>query len=322
MVAYAANKDGDWDDATMWTPNGEPTTGDDTDFLTFKATLPVDYQGKARSITGGVGSGIIYSAGSKMTLDDDALIDYSVETVTMTGTKAKPVVCTSAASGTPTNKIPAGMTTIVSTYGSHEHMAALLKASSMTLTDSEYWFHVGTAPEEQVVAGTWTTTRSIVGSYDREQWYVKPTGTLTIKYSFFFNCVPSIYSTNYYVVLYQMPWLLSKVLAAKVVAESSFLGSTGGYSEVTGYVSAKVIGEGRLSMDDLALWDHVLDHKIFVAELEEILADQDEIFELTWSEGHFAKAELTEFSAEQGPGESDERSSRVYRFMVKERPYN
>ncbi len=322
MTAYVANKDSTWNDTTMWTPNGEPTIGDDTDFQAYKVTLPVDYAGKCRSIIGGAGSELIYSAGSEMVVDDTVSIAYSPETVTMNGTKAKRPVCRSAASGEPTNKIPAGMTTLVSTYGSHLNMATLLKASAMTLTDSEYWFYVVAEPEEQIVAGAWTHTRSIVSSYDRKTWYIKPTGTLTIKFSFFFNCIPTFYSTNYYVVLYQMPWSLSKVLAAKVMAESSFLGSTGGYSEVTGYMSAKVSGEGRVSYGDLALWDHVLDHKIFVAQLEEILADQDEIFELTWSEGHFAKAELTEFTAEQEPGETDESSSRIYKFLVKERPYN
>jgi len=322
MTSYVANKDSTWNDTTMFTPNGEPTTGDDVDLLTYKATLPVDYAGKCRSLTGGVGSELIYSAGSSMTIDDTVSIDYSPETVTMSGTQAKPPLCTSAAVGEPTNKIPAGMTNLVSTYGKHEHMAALLKASSLTLTDSEYWFYVGTSPEEQIVAGTWVITRSLIASYGRDEWYIKPTGTLTIDFSLLARCLPTIYSANYYIVFYQGADRLTKVPRPKIEAESAFLGGIGEYTELTGFMSEKVEVAGRVTYDDLTLWNHPLDHKIFTAMLEELNRDQDEIVKFTWNEGHFSEATMKDYRPEQYRGEGSIAASRTFTFIMKERPYN
>lgn len=323
MTAIVANQNGNWNNNLMWTPNQIPLSGDDVDLLTFVATLPVDYAGACRSLTGGAGSEIIYSAGSSMTIDDTGSIDYSPEIVTMNGTQAKPAICTSAASGEPTNKIPAGMTTLASTYGAHEHMAAVLKASSLTLVDSEYWFYIGTAPEEQVVAGTWDLTRSVVASYDGERWYVKPTGNdITMVASLLLNAIPSIYSTNFYIVFFQNFSDGEETPRPRVEAEAGFLGSTGEHSEVTGYKSSKVDMEGRISYDDLALWNHPLDHRIFTANLRQLNRDQDEIFAFTWNQGHYAKATLFDFKLTQERGESDVTASRWWKVVVKERPYN
>lgn len=322
-TSYAANKNSDYDDPTMFTPNGVPVTTDDIDLVSYECTIPAAYAAACESITGGAGSKLIVTDDGSLTLDDTVNIDLSCETVEMNGTIAKRGLITVAGSGEPTNKIPAAMTNLDIEYGSILKMAALLKASSLTLTDSEYWFYVGTEPEEEDVAGTWAIIRSLIASYDGENWYVKPSGgDISISYSLLVNCLPSIYSTNHYIIFYQMPWLLTPAPPKKLAAEAAFQGGAGQYSETTGYESAKVIGEGRVSYDDLTLWDHPLDHRIFVAMMNELLADQDEYPAFTWGGGHFPISELTEFDPDQEPGEGDEVASRIYRFVVKDRPYN
>lgn len=324
MTAIVANQNGAWNVAGNWTPAQIPITGDDVDALGFDMTLPVDYAAACRSLTSSAGGSVTGAEGSSITIDDTASVDLSVETLVMVGTQAKPCLITSAsAPSEPTNKIPAGMTTLTLTWSTIEHMAAVLKASTLTLTDSEYLFYVGTEPEEQDVAGTWSLTRSLIQSYDGERWYVKPSGNdITMVASFLDNCLPSIFSTNFYIILFQMPFQLDKSPRPRVESVTSFLGSTGAYMEVTGYNSEKVNIRGRVSFNDLALWDHVLDHRIFVANLEQLNQDQDEIFAFTWNEGHFPFASLSQLLVQQQPGEAFTTSSRIYAFLVSERPHN
>jgi hypothetical protein len=198
-----------------------------------------------------------------------------------------------------------------------------LKSSTLTLTDSEYWFTPsGAAPVEEIVAATWTLLRSLVSSYSSKLWYVKPTGTLSLTNSFLDHCLPTIYSNNYYIVWFHMPNKITPTPAAKVLAEDVYLGSVGEYQEHIAYKSEGQTIEGRVTYDDLALWDHALDHRIFVARMNELLLDSDEFPKFTWHAGHYPKAELSEFSAKDQAGEDFNVSSRYYKAVIVRRPYN
>jgi hypothetical protein len=222
----------------------------------------------------------------------------------------------------PTNSIGVTGGTLQGTYTHFLHMRLLLKASSLVLTDSEYWFTVGTEPEEQIQAGTWTLVRSLIAAYDNKRWYVKPTGTISLTDSYLDGCIPTIYSSNYYIVFYQTPTKILETSRPRIEAEDSFLGGLGEYSEVTGYKSSYVDLEGRLSMNDLALWDHPLDHRILAAMSRQLSRAQAEIVKLTWNEGHYPKATIFSVNFEQFAGEGWHQASRTYKIVIKERPYN
>jgi len=223
----------------------------------------------------------------------------------------------------PVNGIGISGGTLQATYAHVFHMRTLLKASTLTLTDSEYWFTAtGTEPVEQIQAGTWTITRSLISSYSDVLWSLKPTGTITMAHSFLDHCIPSIYSNNFYIRLIQMARKMSEVHRPRVEAESEFLGGAGEYSEVTDYKSSYIEAEFRLTHDDIALWDHALDHRILIAKLEELAEDQDEIFAFTWHRGYYAKASLSSLAVDQEAGQHFHGGSLLLRLTVKERPYN
>lgn len=219
--------------------------------------------------------------------------------------------------------ISGGSGILVATYAHIFHRRTLPKAGTTTLTDSEYWFtNTGTAPVEQIVSGTWTLVRSLISSYASKLWYVKPTGTLSLTNSFLDHCLPSLYSANYYIPWYQMPSRIIPVPPEKVTATDVFMGSSGEYSETIAYKSEGVEVEGRVIFQDLAMWNHALDHRVFVARMNELLADVDEIPKFTWHQGHYAKCELVELIAKDLAGEDFNVSSRTYSASIRSRPYN
>ncbi len=223
----------------------------------------------------------------------------------------------------PVNGISGGSGILVATYAAMFHMRTLPKAGTTTLTDSEYWFTVsGTAPVEQIVSGTWSLTRSLISSYASVLWYIKPTGTLSLTNSFLDGCLPTLYSTNYYVVWYQQATKIVPVPPEKVEATDVFLGSAGEYSELIAYKSEGIELEGRVVFGDLARWNHALDHRIFVSRMLDLLAASSTFPKCTWHGGHYAKAELVSFGAVDKPGEGFNVSSRNYKAVVMSRPYN
>jgi hypothetical protein len=223
----------------------------------------------------------------------------------------------------PTNGIIGGSGILVCTFAHMFHNKTLPKAGSTTLTDSEFWFiSTGTAPVEQIVSGTWALVRSLFSSYAAVLWYVKPTGTVALTSSFLDHALPTIYSTSYYIVFFHMPANIVPVPAEKVLAEDVYLGSSGEYQEHIAYKSEGQEIDGRVSFDDLAKWNHALDHRLFVAQMNALLQDSDEFPKFTWHQGHYAKAELMEFIAADKAGEDSNVSSRYYKALVKARPYN
>ena len=223
----------------------------------------------------------------------------------------------------PVNSIGISGGTLQATYSHIFHMRNLLKASTLTLTDSEYWYTpAGAAPVEEIVAATWTLIRSLVSSYSSKLYYIKPTGTLSLTNSFLDHCLPTIYSASYYIVWFHMPQKITPTPAAKVTAEDVYLGSVGEYQEHIAYRSEAQTIEGRVTYDDLALWDHALDHRIFVAMMNQLLLAQAEFPKFTWHQGHYAKCELQEFLFRDQAGEDFSVSSRTYKATITRRPYN
>lgn len=222
----------------------------------------------------------------------------------------------------PVNPITISGGTLEATYAHILHMENLLQASSLILTDSEYWFVVASAPEEHIVAGTWTLIRSLISSYSSLLWYIKPTGTISLTDSLLDNLLPTIYSSNYYIIFWQLPSKMVERHRARNEVITQFIGGQGEYSEVSSFDSSYVEVEGRASYDDLALWDHALDHRIFVARLRALKREKNELIKFCWHKGYFPIALLSDFENESRAGEAFGTACEYWKVKVSERPYN
>lgn len=328
MALRTATQAGPWNVIATWGGASVPITGDDVDLATFNVNLPIDYAAACRSLTSGAGGILTQNEGSSITLDDTASIDFSPETVDASaGTQAKPCLILSAAVGEPTNKIPVGFTTLTGIFLDAEDFITFPNDKTVTLTDSVFKWYVAAAPEEYDVTGTHVITRSVFqpqnASPPNRRYYLKPTGAaMTVVASWYDDILPTIFSANFYIIFFQEQFVLDKTARPRVESVTSFLGSLGSYMEVTGYESEKVNIRGRVSFDNLTEWDHPLDHRIFIANLEQLNRDQDEIFAFTWNEGHFPLASMSDLLIQQEPGEAFQVASRIYSFLVSERPHN
>jgi len=277
--------------------------GEDLDvFMRSKSTAAI-------TIASGATMALLGDATYRVFMQEEGRLSRSGHTVTDAG---------------PSQGIDISAGTFTCTFAHVFHMNNLVKSSTLNLTDSEYWFSVTTSPEEQVVAATWTLSHSLVSCYSPSinQWYIKPTGTITTTRSLFHGLLPTIYSSDYYIVFYHMPAVLNHKEPPKIIAESAFHGSFGEDGEVTGHLSRSVDIQGRVTYDNLTLWNHPLNHMAFMADMHELLADEDEIVKWTWRNGHYAKATLDEFKPEERAGENSVTATIHYTAHIKERPYS
>jgi hypothetical protein len=191
---------------------------------------------------------------------------------------------------------------------------------TLTLLDALYMFKVTTEPEEQIVAGTLTLTRSVIKTYENRTWYIKPTGTITLLQSFFDDLLPSIYSTNYYIVLLSRTTKVTVKYRAVESVEDTFLGSDGSYIEITSRKSSVVTVVAYLRYG--TVWDHPLAQRKFLAQIMELKSAQGEKVKFTWQDGHFGKAYLRDHDDLIPPGRAFYEGRYEVKFEVIEAPYN
>jgi len=219
--------------------------------------------------------------------------------------------------------VPSAGGTIEATYTylySMQRLHGKTVGEALTLTDAAYFFYVATEPEEEIVAGTITMTRAIIGTWQNKAWYIKPTGTLTVARAWFDNLLPSFYSTNYYVVLLNRTTKAQVKFRAPETVQDSFLGSDGSYIEITNRKSSYVVIQGSARYG--SVWDHPLSQRKFLAQLMDLKQASAELVKFTWHEGHFPKAYLIDHDDDIATGRTFYEGNYDFKFEVIEAPYN
>ncbi len=219
--------------------------------------------------------------------------------------------------------IPTAGGTIEATYAYVWSMSRLhgkTAGETLTLLDALYMFKVTTEPEEQIVAGTLTLTRSVIKTYENRTWYIKPTGTITPLQSFFDDLLPSIYSTNYYIVLLSRTTKLTVKYRAVESVEDTFLGSDGSYIEITSRKSSVVTVVAYLRYG--AVWNHPLAQRNFLSQIMQLKASQGEKVKFVWNEGYFGKAYLRDHDDLIPAGRAFYEGRYEVKFEIIEAPYN
>jgi hypothetical protein len=201
-----------------------------------------------------------------------------------------------------------------------DHLHGRNANETLVLTDSALIFNVVTEPEEEIIAGTLTMVRSVIGSYLAKVYYIKPTGALSVTRGWFDNLLPTFYSASYYVVLLNRTTKCQVKFRALEIIDDSFLGSDGSYIEITGHKSSYVIVQGSARYS--TWWDHPLAQRKFLAQLMDLKAAAGELVKFTWHEGHFPKAFLREHDDNIDPGMDFYTGKYDFQFNVIEAPYN
>ena len=299
-----------------WSTGTVPITGDTVTIAV--GTMNVSgYNVACRSVAVNTGCGFAVQGGANLTLDDHSSAAITgAGTLTLTGSQTN--LATIGPGTAPTNPWTYSVSNTSSVYGLIRYAKTTPKLT-MHLTDSELGFYPQTNPEEQNVSGPWSMTRSRVFSYG-SKYYLKPMGNVSMYESYLDGCLPSVYSTSHYIIAYDMPQYAGRD-RSKQVAVQIPLGGEGEFAVDTGYGSRTVTFNGTALWDNASSYNHPLGHRVFVARMNTLKDDPNEIVKLTWCEGHFAAGELTVFNSETDQGRDFKTGRHTYIAVFKERPY-
>ena len=299
-----------------WSTGTVPVTGDTVTIAVGIMTIS-GYTVACRSVAVNASMGFVVQGGAGLALDDHSSAGVTgAGTLTLVGTQTNPAIVGPATA--PANPWTYSISNTSSVYG-YIRYAKTTPKLTMHLVDSELGFYPQTNPEEQNVSGPWSATRSRIFSYG-SRYYLKPMGNVSIYESCLDGCLPSIYSSGHYIIAYDMPQYMGRD-RSKNIAVHEPLGGEGAFSVDTGYGSRKVTFNGTMLWDNASSYNHPLGHRVFIAKMNTLKDDPNEIVKVTWCEGHFASGELTTFNPETNQGRDFKTGHHTYVAVFAERPY-